>query len=92
MNETDPTIAHPGADPGPHPALYDTDEADALTLRRGPDLLTLLAGLGALGIAGTALLGGIAWLPEVDSRWVLAALALIVGLLLVIGSLRPPRH
>jgi hypothetical protein len=87
MNETDPTTtANPGSDPGPH----HTDEAGALTPRRGPDLLTLVAGLGALGIAGTALLGGIAWLPKVDGRWVLAALALIVGLLLVIGSLRPP--
>ena len=89
MNETDPTIAHPAPY---NPAPYDTGEAEALTPRRGPDLLTLLVGLGALGIAGTALLGGIAWLPEVDSRWILAALALIVGLLLVIGSLRPPRH
>jgi hypothetical protein len=88
MNETDPTIANPG----PHPAPPDANEAGALTPRRGPDLLTLLAGLGALGIAGTALLGGIAWLPDVDGRWVLAALALIVGLLLVIGSLRPPRR
>jgi hypothetical protein len=84
MNETDPTIAHP--------APQDTDEAGTLTPRRGPDLLTLLAGLGALGIAGTALLGGIAWLPDLDPRWVIAALALIVGLLLVLGSLRPPRR
>lgn len=68
------------------------NERDALTPQRGPDLLTLLIGLGALGIAGTALLGGIAWLPDVDGRWVLAALALIVGLLLVVSSLRPPRR
>jgi hypothetical protein len=84
MNETDPTIAHP--------APQDTDEAGTPTPRRGPDLLTLLAGLGALGIAGTTLLGGIAWLPDVDSRWVLATLALIVGMLLVVGSLRSPRR
>jgi hypothetical protein len=67
------------------------NETDALTPQRGPDLLTLLVGLGALGIAGTALLGGISWLPDVDGRWVLVALALIVGLLLVISSLRQPR-
>jgi hypothetical protein len=50
--------------------------------------------LGALGISAATLLGGIAWLPDIDSRWVLAALALIIGLLLVIGSLRPqkPEH
>lgn len=88
MNETDPTITHPRT----HPAPHDTDESGALTPRRGPDLLTLLAGLGALGIAGTTLLGGIAWFPEVDGRWVLATLALIVGLLLLIGSLRLPRR
>jgi hypothetical protein len=91
MNETDPTIAHPRSQPASH-ETGEAGAAGALIPRRGPDLLTLLAGLGALGIAGTALLGGNAWLPEVDGRWVLAALALIVGLLLVIGSLRPPRH
>jgi hypothetical protein len=51
-----------------------------------------VAGLGTLGIAAATLLGGIAWFPDLDSRWVLAILALIVGLLLVIGSLRPQRH
>jgi hypothetical protein len=88
MNETDPTIANPK----PHPAPHNTDEAGAPTPRHGPDLFTLLVGLGALGIAGTALLGGVTWLPNVDGRWVLAGLALIVGFLLVIGSLRPPRR
>jgi hypothetical protein len=48
--------------------------------------------VGSLGIAATALLGGVTWLPEVDGRWVLAALALLVGLLLIIGSLRPQRR
>jgi hypothetical protein len=75
-------------DPGPR---LD-NKAPAPTPRRGPDLLTLVAGVGSLGIAATALLGGVAWLPDVDGRWVLAALALIVGLLLVIGSLRPQQH
>ncbi len=84
MSGTDPTMAYPG----PH----RPDEPGAVTPRRGPDLLTLAAGLGALGVSVTALLGGIAWLPGVDARWVLAAVALIVGLLLVIGSIRKPRH
>jgi len=84
MNEA----TNPEAFPGPRP----DDEAPALTTRRGPDLLTLVAGLGSLGIAATALLGGVTWLPDVDGRWVLAALALLVGLLLVIGSLRPQHH
>jgi hypothetical protein len=88
MNETDPTIAHPG----PHPAPPETDKVDTPTLRRGPDLLTLLAGLGALGIASATLLGGTDWQRSVNSRWLLAALALLVGLLLVVGSLRPQRR
>jgi hypothetical protein len=83
MSGTDPTMA----DPGPH----HTEETNALTPRRGPDLLTLAVGLGALGVAGTALLGGVAWLPQVDARWVLAGVALVVGLMLVIGSVRHPR-
>lgn len=81
MTGTEPTM------PGPEP-----QETGAPTSRRGPDLLTLVAGLGTLGIAAATLLGGIAWFPDLDSRWVLAILALIVGLLLVIGSLRPQRH
>jgi hypothetical protein len=69
-----------------------TDETSALTQRRGPDLLTLVVGLGTLAIATTTLLGGISWFPNLDGRWVLAALALIVGLLLVITSLRPQKR
>ena len=88
MNEKDPTIPHPET----HPASPDTDEAGAPIPWRGPDLLTLLAGLVALGIAGTVLLGHLAWLDKVDGRWVLVVVALIVGLLLVVGSLRPPRR
>jgi hypothetical protein len=79
-------------DPATDPRPRNDDESSALTTRRGPDLLTLVAGLASLGIAVTALLGGVAWLPDVDGRWVLAALALLVGLLLVVGSLRPHRH
>ncbi|HEU0087284.1 MAG TPA: hypothetical protein VFQ77_06505 [Pseudonocardiaceae bacterium] len=56
------------------------------------DVLALAAGLGALGVAGYTLLGGVGWLPGLDARWVLAILAILVGLLLVISSLRPRRH
>lgn len=68
------------------------NETSPMTPRHGPDLLTMAAGVGALGVAGFALLGGVSWLPDLDGRWVLAVLALVVGLLLVIGSLRPSRH
>jgi hypothetical protein len=74
-----------------NPAAHGTDQTSALDTRRGPDLLTLVVGLGSLGIAVATLLGGIVWLPDIDGRWVLAVLALIVGSLLVIGSLRPPK-
>jgi hypothetical protein len=84
MSGTDPMMAQPA----PHHA----NETGAEAPRRGPDLLTLAVGLGALGVAGTALLGGNSWLPVVDARWVLAAIALAVGLMLVIGSLRHPRR
>lgn len=73
------------------PVPQGSDQTSALDERRGPDLLTLIVGLGALGIAVASLLGGMAWLPSIDGRWVLAMLALIVGLLLVIGSLRPDK-
>ncbi len=66
-------------------------EAGAPVRRRGPDLLTLAAGLGALGISVGALLGGFVWLPGADARWVLAAVAILIGLVLVIGSIRPRR-
>jgi hypothetical protein len=68
------------------------NETDTPTPRRGPDLFTLLVGLGALGIAGATLFADTAWQRSVNSRWLLAALALLVGLLLVVGSLRPPRR
>ncbi|MGQ0778026.1 MAG: hypothetical protein ACT4NY_27050 [Pseudonocardiales bacterium] len=60
--------------------------------RRGPDLLTLSAGLGALAVAIGVPLSGGSWLAGLDARWVLAAEAMLVGLLLVIGSIRPRRH
>jgi hypothetical protein len=84
-SEREPTMPDREADPEPR-------TADDPTARGGPDLLTMVAGLGALGIATTTLIGGITWFPDLDGRWLLAALALIVGLLLVIGSLRPQRH
>ncbi len=84
MSGTDPAMT----DPGPH----RTDEPGAVAPRRGPDLLTLAVGLGALGVAGTTMLGVVVRLPDVAARWVLAAVALVVGLMLVIGSIRHPRR
>lgn len=72
--------------------LNPDGEAGAPAQRRGPDLLTLAAGLGALAVAAGVPLGGITWLAGLDARWVLAAVAMLVGLLLVIGSISPRRN
>lgn len=79
------------ADHTPEPAS-EPDGCDTTVARRGPDLLALAAGLAALGISTSALLGWSGWLPGIDGRWVLAAIAVVVGLVLVIGSIRPRRN
>ena len=60
--------------------------ADGLR-RRGPDPLALLVGLAALAMAVFAFVGD---LPELsfDPRWLLAGGAAVVGLFLLVGSLR----
>ncbi len=88
MSEATSPETNPVTDPEPR----HTDEEAVVAPRSGPDLFSLVVGLGSLGLAATGLLGGIDWLPDVDGRWILAALALFVGLLLVVGSLRAPRH
>ncbi len=59
--------------------------------RRGPDVLTLLVGLIALGMATSAFLGVVPDLSGFDPRWLLAAGAVLVGFLLLVGSLRGRR-
>jgi len=59
--------------------------------RRGLDPVTLMFGIGALLVSGTALTNGSGLLPGVDPRWLLAGGAVFVGLLLLIGTLRRPR-
>ncbi|MCP2260161.1 hypothetical protein LX15_003874 [Streptoalloteichus tenebrarius] len=59
--------------------------------RRGLDVLTFLAGLIALGVAGYNLTDGALWVPDWDLRWVLAGGAVAVGVLILVASLRPRR-
>jgi hypothetical protein len=59
--------------------------------RRGLDPITLLFGIGALLVSATALTDGSSLLPEMDPRWLLAAGTVLVGLLLLVGTLRRPR-
>lgn len=77
VNDTDSTMTGLGPQGGDSPA-------GMAAWRRGADLLTLAAGLGALAVAGGTLL-------DLDIRWVLAILAILAGLLLVIGTVRPRR-
>lgn len=60
--------------------------------RRRPDLLTLLAGIATLLVASYVLSDGATWLPVLDARWVLAGGAVLVGVLLLAGSLRGGRR
>jgi hypothetical protein len=64
---------------------FDTERE---TEKRGPDLLTLLVGLGTLGVSGFVLSDGHNWMPDFDARWLVAGGALLVGLIMLISSLR----
>lgn len=60
--------------------------------RRGIDPLTLVVGLGALFAAAVGLSEDTSWVSAIDPRWLLAAGAVLVGILLLIGTLRKPRN
>jgi len=66
-------------------AEYDNDRE---VERRGPDLLTLIAGVATLLVSSYVLTDGAIWVPSLDPRWLLAGGALLVGLFLLISSLR----
>lgn len=61
-------------------------------VRRGPDPLTLVVGLLTLGMATSAFVGEVPSLAGLDARWLLAAGAAAIGLLLLVGSLRGRRR
>jgi hypothetical protein len=56
--------------------------------RRMPDLLTLIVGLVSLGIAGSGFLGRAPDLQAFDPRWLLAGGAVVLGLVLLLASVR----
>jgi hypothetical protein len=56
--------------------------------RRGPDPLALVAGVLTLGMAVAAFTGHLPVLPHFDPRWMLAGVAALVGVLLLLGSMR----
>jgi hypothetical protein len=65
-----------------------TGKSGTATRRRGPDLATLLVGVLSLGMAASAFVGEVPSLAGFDPRWLLAAGATVIGLLLLVGSLR----
>ncbi|ANY07468.1 hypothetical protein [Pseudonocardia sp. HH130630-07] len=60
------------------------------TARRRPDPLALVAGLIALVIAVAGLTGVGPW-EYVDLRWLLAGVAVVVGIVFLVASLRNSR-
>jgi len=56
--------------------------------RRGPDPLALVVGLATLTMAVVAFTGRLPDLSGFDPRWLLAGGAALVGLMLLVGSLR----
>lgn len=56
--------------------------------RRGPDPVTLVAGLLAIGIAAWSIVDAGRVLPP---QWMLAGAAVLVGILMLIASIRPRR-
>lgn len=60
--------------------------------RRTPELLTLLVGLMSLATATVAIIGYLPALPGFDPRWLLAGGAVLVGIVLLAGSLRRGRR
>lgn len=70
------------------------DPAAAATGRprgRRFDPLSLIAGLGALAGSGYVFLEGPVWIGHVDPRWVIAGIAVVIGVILLAASLRKDR-
>jgi hypothetical protein len=65
-----------------------TGTAGPAARRRGPDLLMILVGVLTLGMSSAAFVGEVPSLAGLDPRWLLAAGATVIGLLLLVGSLR----
>ena len=56
--------------------------------RRMPDPLALIVGILSLGVASFAFVGEVPAFSGFDARWLLAGAAVLLGVLLLVGSLR----
>jgi hypothetical protein len=75
--------------------VADVDRGCRGTVRRrgGVDVFTLLVGILALGMAVSAFVGQVVFVwPGFDPRWLLAAGAALLGVLLLSNSLRRSRR
>ena len=73
---------------------HDVDEGVTTTVARRshrPDPVALVVGLLSLAMAVFAFVGQVPDLSGLDPRWLLAAGAAVVGLMLLVGSLRGRR-
>lgn len=55
------------------------------------DLFTLMAGIVTLLVSGSVLSDGLMWLSA-DFRWVLSGGAVLIGILMLVPSVRGGRH
>lgn len=69
-------------------AEFDTERP----VRRRLDPVALIAGIGTLLVAAYVLTDGAIWFPSVDPRWLLAGGALVIGLIMLVASLRGGRR
>jgi len=54
-------------------------------------VLTLVAGIATLLVSAFILTDGALWIPSLDPRWLVAGGALVVGLFLLMASVRGGR-
>lgn len=71
-----------------HTDVVTTPDTTTAVRRRGPDPLALVVGLATLAMAVFAFVGELPDLSGFDPRWLLAGGAAVVGLFLLVGSLR----
>ncbi|EHY90165.1 hypothetical protein ACWGRK_00385 [Saccharomonospora azurea] len=67
--------------------MADSDERKGAS--RTTDLVTLLAGIATLLVSAYVLSDANTWFPHVDLRWALGGGAALVGVLMLVASMRP---